>query len=378
MYNKALIDHFTKPRRLGRLEDANGVGTVGDPSCGDFLRIYIRAEDNVIRDISFLCQGCPAAIASGSATAEMAAGKPLKEAEQISDQMISEYLGGIPGYKLHCSNLGVEALRLAIDDYLGLGQPLNAQPKSLIERLRQEAISLADETGLLSTQVNVNVKLLPPGYAIGENSKKDYPIWKGKEGVIEATFLNGRGQAFTPAPGDFAGKLSDVFEFDMEGSDVDSMRNRGIFIATVNAVCAHLGLAKQTVHCRNEEPELCAGDRLKSLQGSISGPARIGLIGYQPRMAEALATRYDLRIVDLDPDYIGNIVDGVPIEGDEQTDDVLGWCELALVTGSTLANGTIDKYVNIGRSTIFFGMTISGAAALLDLPRFCPRSLSGR
>lgn len=118
MYNDTLIDHFLNPRHLGELSDGNGVGTVGDPDCGDFLRIYIKAEGNVIREISFLCQGCPAAIASGSATTELAIGKTLTDAEQITEWMVSEYLGGMPGYKLHCSNLGIDALHSAIADYL--------------------------------------------------------------------------------------------------------------------------------------------------------------------------------------------------------------------------------------------------------------------
>jgi len=119
MYSDTLLDHFRNPRRLGALADANGVGTVGDPSCGDFLKVYVRVEDDRIQDISFLCQGCPAAIASGSATSELAVGKSLQEAVQLTDQTVSDYLGGMPGHKLHCSNLGVTALAFALADYLG-------------------------------------------------------------------------------------------------------------------------------------------------------------------------------------------------------------------------------------------------------------------
>lgn len=120
MYNDILLDHFNNPRHVGRMTDANGIGSIGDPGCGDFMRFYILVECNIIEDISFLCKGCPAAIASGSATVELALGKTLKEAVYITDDVVSDYLGGMPGDKLHCSNLGVTALRYAIADYLGI------------------------------------------------------------------------------------------------------------------------------------------------------------------------------------------------------------------------------------------------------------------
>lgn len=374
MYSETLIDHFTHPRHLGELADSNGVGTIGDSSCGDFLRIYVRVEDNIIRDISFLCQGCPAAVASGSATTELAVGKTLQEAVKITDQMVSEHLRGMPEHKLHCSNLGVGALRYAIANYLGIEPEPECDNATIIEQLKAKVKDLVEQSGLLFTPVTVKVKYLPPGCAIGEDSKRDYPIWKGKEGVIEATVLNSKGQAFTPAPGDFEGNFEDLFSLNMEGPLPEPIRNRGIFVAAVNALCAHLGVSLQTIHCKDDEPEKCASDLLKTLQNGLSGPVKIALIGYQPRMAEALAPCYDLRIVDLDPENIGRSVDGVLIEGEEQTDDVLGWCNIALVTGSTLVNGTIDKYIGTGIPIVFYGMTISGAATLLDLPRFCPRS----
>lgn len=377
VYSEVLIDHFTHPRHLGELSDANGVGTLGDPACGDFLRIYVKVEDNVIRDISFLCQGCPAAVASGSATTELAIGRTLQEAVQITDYTVSEYLGGMPGHKLHCSNLGVGALRFAIADYLGIRPDTGHDNAPVIERLRAKALSLADQSGLLSTHTSVTVQRLSPGSAIGESSKRDYPIWKGKEGIVEACILGGRGQAFTPAPGNFEGSLGDLFQLDTDGQDPESIRNRGVFVAAVNALCAQLGTSKQTIHCKDDEPEKCADDLATLLRRGISGPAKIVLIGYQPRIAQAIAPYFNLRITDLDPDNVGSTVGGVLIEGEDNTDDVLGWCDVALVTGSTLVNGTIDRYIGIDATTIFYGTTIAGAATLLDLPRYCPRSHFG-
>ncbi len=120
MYDAKVLDHFSNPRHVGMIEEADGVGLVGDPNCGDFMCISIKVEDWKIADIKFLCKGCPAAIASGSATTEMVFGKLLEYAMHITPEDVSEYLGGLPEDKAHCSNLGVDALRYAMANHLGL------------------------------------------------------------------------------------------------------------------------------------------------------------------------------------------------------------------------------------------------------------------
>ncbi len=117
LYTDTTMDHFKCPRNIGRMDDADGVGMVGDPACGDFLTVYIRVEDEVIQNISYLIFGCAAAIASGSMTTELAKGKTLEAAMKITEEDVSEELGGLPAAKKHCSNLGVGALRSAIEDY---------------------------------------------------------------------------------------------------------------------------------------------------------------------------------------------------------------------------------------------------------------------
>jgi nitrogen fixation NifU-like protein len=102
------------------LPDANGKATIGDPSCGDFLCMFIKVEDMRIVDISFLCKGCPASIASASATTEIAKGRLLQEVVLLKPEGIVAYLGGMPDQKLHCSNLGLTALWHAVADYLGI------------------------------------------------------------------------------------------------------------------------------------------------------------------------------------------------------------------------------------------------------------------
>jgi nitrogen fixation NifU-like protein len=118
MYNEKVIEHFLNPRNTGQIPDADGVGTLGDPSCGDFLRIYIKVEDDRIADIKFEIYGCPAAIATSSILTEIAKGKTLQEAMEITDLDIIKSLGELPDPKIHCSNLGAGALHQAILDYL--------------------------------------------------------------------------------------------------------------------------------------------------------------------------------------------------------------------------------------------------------------------
>lgn len=375
MYNEIITDHFLNPRHLGELADANGVGTIGDPACGDFLRVYVRLDKDTIQDISFLCQGCPAAIASGSATCELALGKTIHEAARITEQTVSQYLGGLPGEKVHCSNLGVGALRYAIADHLGIRIDSADNRVPLIERLRGAARAVAMEAGLLDTPIAVDVTKLPPESALGNTVDRDYPIWKGKEGIVEARLLDGVGQAYSPVPSSFSGELGYVLALDLAGDDETALRNRGVFVAAVNALCMQLGIAEQTIHCRDEGPRLCAKDLLYIIGAGSPDDSRIALIGCQPRMLETLSSCYQLRVTDLDPDNIGKSFNGIEIESDNNTDEVLDWCDIALITGSTLVNGTIDRFIGLKCHTVFYGVTIAGAAALLRLHRFCTRGV---
>jgi len=117
MYTEKVLEHFFQPKNVGRIENADGVGTVGDPSCGDYLRLSIKVEQERIADIRFEVYGCPAAIATSSIFTEMVKGKRLEEALNVSDVDVVEFLGGLPDPKIHCSNLGALALRRAIEDY---------------------------------------------------------------------------------------------------------------------------------------------------------------------------------------------------------------------------------------------------------------------
>ena len=119
MYTDLVMDHFTNPRNVGEIEDADGVGQIGNPVCGDVMRISIAVDDkDHIADVKFKTFGCGAAVATSSMVTEMVMGKSLQEAADISNKAVAEALGGLPPNKMHCSNLAADALHLAIQDYL--------------------------------------------------------------------------------------------------------------------------------------------------------------------------------------------------------------------------------------------------------------------
>jgi nitrogen fixation NifU-like protein len=117
MYSERVMDHFTNPRNVGDMEDADGVGIEGNPTCGDAMKIFIKVRDGKIVDAKFKTFGCGAAIAVSSMVTEMVKGKTLDEALAISKEAVAAELGGLPPQKMHCSNLGADALKKAIEDY---------------------------------------------------------------------------------------------------------------------------------------------------------------------------------------------------------------------------------------------------------------------
>ena len=117
MYSEKVMDHFTNPRNAGDLPEADGIGEVGNPVCGDMMTFYIKVQGNKISDVRFKTFGCVAAISVSSMVSEMAIGKTLKEARLITNKSVADALDGLPKEKLHCSNLGAEALAKAIADY---------------------------------------------------------------------------------------------------------------------------------------------------------------------------------------------------------------------------------------------------------------------
>jgi len=137
IYSEKVMDHFQNPRNVGTIENADGVGKVGNPVCGDMMEFYIKVENSRLADVKFKTFGCGAAIAVSSIVSEMAMGKTLDEAMKITNKQVAEELGGLPKNKLHCSNLGADALHAAIDDYRG--KQTGTAEKGTIDKVESES-----------------------------------------------------------------------------------------------------------------------------------------------------------------------------------------------------------------------------------------------
>jgi nitrogen fixation protein NifU and related proteins len=152
-YSEIALEHFKSPRNVGRLENADGIGEVGNPICGDMMSITIKVKDDKIDDIKFNTFGCGAAIAVSSMVTEMAKGKTLEEAMKITNDSVAEALGGLPKNKLHCSNLGADALHKAIMDYFARkeGKPHGDEPVEYIGEREGKCYCPYCETEMLQT-----------------------------------------------------------------------------------------------------------------------------------------------------------------------------------------------------------------------------------
>jgi len=234
----------------------------------------------------------------------------------------------------------------------------------LYDHIIEEFTRIIGEHGLESETVMVRAAALTPEEAIGNPEDKDYPLIVGKERLMQADFRGALGQAFTDMYGNFDGQLSNILAMDLRNNF-----QRAVFISSLNAVMRYLGLITKTVHCRDDEPPRCS----QELAGYVAenyGEPKIALIGFQPRMVQALSPRFELRVNDLDRSNIGQEKFGVTIDDPGKTQDNLNWCDVALVTGTTVVNDTFEQFM-ITKPVIFYGVTISGVAKLLGLNHFC-------
>ena len=117
LYSEKVMDHFRNPRNVGVIEDADGVGEVGNAKCGDIMKIYLKIENGIVEDVKFETFGCASAVASSSMATELIKGKPVSEALKLTNQAVAEALDGLPAYKMHCSVLAEEAIKNALEDY---------------------------------------------------------------------------------------------------------------------------------------------------------------------------------------------------------------------------------------------------------------------
>lgn len=230
------------------------------------------------------------------------------------------------------------------------------------EELREALRKIIQTHNLSGQNIRVRCKALSAAEAIGKPEHDDYPIIKGREVMVEADFKGAKGQAFTD---EF--ENADYVVGDLLTIALNSNKRRASFISGLNAVFRYLELCDKTVHCKDAEPKICANHLPEVL-----GPRQnVLLVGYQPRFLEILASRYHLRVVDLDQDHIGTTVCGVVIESPEMTADAIQWSDLVFATGSTIVNGTITNFLQQTKPVIFYGVTISAAATILNVKKFC-------
>jgi len=239
--------------------------------------------------------------------------------------------------------------------------------KTLLETVHNKALFLWKKENLLNESITISAAPLTVKEAIGTPDSTDFPIQQGKEKLMEALFRGEKGQAFTNTYGNYTGSLRAVSELPLNNNF-----NRAIFISTLNAVSRSLNMSDHTIHCRNDGPKKCSKLVFETIRRQF-GRCRITLIGFQPALAEALNAKTDIRLIDLDPENIGQRKRGVLVEGRDSTADAIDWCDVLLVTGTTLANGTIDMFMT-EKPVMFYGTTISGGAALMGWNRFCPQS----
>ncbi|MBA4391716.1 MAG: hypothetical protein C0399_12385 [Syntrophus sp. (in: bacteria)] len=232
------------------------------------------------------------------------------------------------------------------------------------EKLQSDLKKLAGDE--LDETVHVlSARTLSAQEAIGNPERKDFPLLKGKEVMIEASFKGFKGHAYTNMPGDFSGLLSNIVQMPL-ATNFD----RAVLVASLNAVMCSHGLITNTIHCIDNEPEECAQQLSDTIMSRFGHP-KIAFVGFQPAMIDRMSELFKLRVIDLDEDNIGKEKFNILIEGPDNTEDVLSWSDIILATGSTCVNTTITRFLG-KKPVIFYGVTIAGIAKTYGFERHCP------
>ena len=241
------------------------------------------------------------------------------------------------------------------------------------QQLQESFSALIEKHDLARQEVKIEARILTGEEALGNPSRDDYPLLKGKEFLMEAQCLGEKGQAFTDAPSCLTSTLERI-----ASGDINSTSERALFIATLNAVMRYLQPELKTIHCRNDEPEDCAGEMISAI--IPLKPRQVGLVGLQPAILEALVKQLGAERIDcIDRDEAGrgSIKNGVPIQwGDSAaTERLFERSDLVLATGSTVVNGTLPQLLELAEEKAtpiyFYGTTIAGIAILMNLNHLC-------
>ncbi|MEL7568864.1 MAG: DUF364 domain-containing protein [Dehalobacterium sp.] len=243
------------------------------------------------------------------------------------------------------------------------------EEKYYLEKIQKAFQELVTKNDLIEKEVTITCSVLSAQEAIGNPGRKDFPIQKGKEKLMQACFGDSLGQAFTDMPNVYRGKVKELAAMPLQTNS-----DRAIFISVINAVLRDLKIVNHTIHCKDDGPQKCSLELAAKIKKEYGTPL-IALFGLQPAIVESLSDKFPLRVFDLDEDNIGKVKHGILIEnGICDMEEIEEWADIFLVTGSTICNGSIVNFLKIKKPVIYFGTTIAGAAQLLGLNRFCPKS----
>ncbi|MCW0883442.1 DUF364 domain-containing protein [Clostridioides difficile] len=238
---------------------------------------------------------------------------------------------------------------------------------NIFDILRDYLLVQVDKYNLNMDMISIVSKSLSSKEAIGNTKRKDFPIIVGKEIMLEADFKGAKGQAFTSTPSTFEGSLKDILSLDLH----DNPHDRSLFIASLNAVMKYLDKTDRTIHCKNNEPEICAKKFPEFIKMEFGNP-KVAIIGYQPAIIDNIKDFFETRVLDLNPEFVDTIQYNVKIEdGIRDYEDVISWADLVICTGSTLCNNSIINFLSLNKPVYYYGTTIAGASNILGLKRLC-------
>lgn len=227
------------------------------------------------------------------------------------------------------------------------------------------------ENRLESREITVRARALTPKEVIGSPVRKEYPLLKGKEVMIQAEIDGAVGQAFTDEPTGFQGTLRDLYNL-----DVTKNSGRALLVAGINATYRLLGLVDGTKHCKDDGPELCATKISETLY-ILHGDVKVCILGFQPAILYSLSRKFsNIRATDMNEENIGRNYHGITIESYLKNQEVVEWSELILATGSTVVNNTIQDILRWAgnKPTYFYGVTVAALAYEFNLRRLCLNS----
>lgn len=224
------------------------------------------------------------------------------------------------------------------------------------------------ENRLESEEIIVKARALTPKEVIGTPVRKEYPLLKGKEVMIQAEIDGATGQAFTDEPTSFQGTLRDLY-----GLEITRNSERALLVAGINATYRLLGLVDGTRHCKDDGPEICA-TKISEVLYNLHGDVKVCLIGFQPAILYALSRKFsNVRVTDMDNENVGRNYHGIIVESHLKNKEVIEWCDLILATGSTVVNNTLQDILKwaSNKPAYFYGVTIAALAYEFNLRRLC-------